>query len=352
MRINTHRASRAVSLLLAVLMLLTVLTAPAAAANRSNVKHYDTYMCIGDSIAAGYTVSGEQGNFYRTRVTNAYHDIIATATGAELNQFGWSAFRSVELRYMLEGVLNQPDTVWTENFNSLVNTDLLDRNREDYINAIKESDLITVNLGSNDVMSYAMTKTMKLLENSSDCELAAMVKECMRSSGDLGTKFVKLLDTAEKAGKLPLVLASLNPTFMKAIAYFKANFTACIKGIYELNPDVDLVVVGVYNPMTNLTLTENGNLKLAPIVQPTVDLLNQFLKSGCIYSDHYRFAPVPKVETWKFSVLGKDFRSQILWAVHPTVNGHSYMADQILSVLPPENTRKPFSWLHDLFTRP
>lgn len=324
-------------------MAFCLLCPAVGAANRDNVQHYDTYMCIGDSIAAGYTVSGEQGNYYRVRVPGAYHDIIATATGAKLNQFGWSAFRSVELRYMLEGVRHDLDDAWLNTFSSLVRDEVLDANREDYLNAIKTSDLITINLGSNDVLSYSMTKTMELLEDSDDCELAAKAKELIASCGDLGTAFIKLCSYAELAGKLPIVLASFNPTLMKALQYFQNNFNACMKGIYALNPDATIVVVGVYNPLTNLTLTENTHLKLAPLVQPTVDLLNTFLKCGCNYASRYLFAPVPNTETWPFSVLGKDFRSQILWAVHPTVKGHAYMADQILSVLPEAQQSSPAS---------
>ena len=345
---------RIMTLLLAVVMLFGTLMTTADAANRDNVRYYDTYMCIGDSIAAGFYIDGQRAGYYRTRMPGAYHDIIANATHAELNQFGWSAFRAVELRYMLEGVRYDLDDVWLNSFRPLVKDELLDANREDYLKAIRESDLITVNLGSNDVLSYTMTKTVLQLQSSGDCALAAKVKEIAGKCGDIGTAFVKVLGYAEKAGKLPVVLATLNPTLMKAVSYFKDNFTACMRGIYKLNPNATVVVVGVYNPMSNVTLVENGNLKLAPLVQPAVDLLNQFLKSGCLYSDWYRFAPVPKTETWKIHVLGGDFTSQVITKVHPTANGHSYMADQILSVLPARDGSTssrwtPFGWICSIF---
>ena len=347
---------RIMTLLLAVVMLFGTLITTADAANRDNVRHYDTYMCIGDSIAAGFYIDGQRAGYYRTRMPGAYHDIIANATDAKLNQFGWSAFRAVELRYMLEGVRYDLDDVWLNSFRPLVNDQLLDANKEDYLKAIRESDLITVNLGSNDVLSYTMSKTVMQLQSSGDCELAAKVKEIAGKCGDIGTAFVKVLGYAEKAGKLPVVLATLNPTLMKAVSYFKDNFTACMRGIYKLNPNATVVVVGVYNPMSNVTLVENGNLKLAPLVQPAVDLLNQFLKSGCLYSDWYRFAPVPKTETWKIHVLGGDFTSQVITKVHPTANGHSYMADQILSVLPTSDGSTssrwtPFGWIRNIFGR-
>ena len=328
------------SLLLICSLAICLLCPTVAAATRENVQQYDAYMCIGDSIAAGYTVSGEEGNFYRVRVEGAYHDLVAKATGAKLNQFGWSAFRAVELRYILEGVRNEPDSIWVDSFQTLVNNDLLDANRADYLNAIKSSDLITINLGSNDVLSYSMTKTMALLQGSDDSELAAKAKELIASTGDMGAAFIKLCSYAQLAGKLPLVTASLAPTLAQAFSYFRDNFNACMKDIYALNPDATIVVVGVYNPLTNLTLTENTHMNFAPLVQPTVELLNQFLKTGCAYSSRYLFAPVPDTETWPMTLLNKDISSELLWAVHPTVNGHSYMADQILSVLP-EKTDDP-----------
>ena len=309
------------------------------AANRENVQHYDTYMCIGDSIAAGFYVDGNSDIGRKLEIMpNAYHSIVAEATGAKLLQYGWSAFRSVELRYMLEGVRHDLDNTWQELFGFLISDEQLKPYRSAYLDAIKKADLITVNLGSNDVLSYSMKKTLNILSSSSDCALAEEVKDIMSKCGDFGTAFVKVLGYAEKAGKLPIVMASLNPTLMKAVSAYKENFTACMRGIYKLNPNATVVVVGVYNPMTNVSLVENGNLKLAALVQPTVDLMNQFLKYGCLYSDRYRFAPVPNVTTWKMSLIGGDFASEVITKVHPTAVGHSYMADQILSVLPEQQS--------------
>ena len=343
-------------------MAFCLLCPAVGAANRDNVQHYDTYMCIGDSIAAGFYVDGNSDIGRKLEIMpNAYHSIVAEATGAKLLQYGWSAFRSVELRYMLEGERHDLDNTWQELFGFLISDEQLKPYRSAYLDAIKKADLITVNLGSNDVLSYSMKKTLNILSSSSDCALAEEVKEIMSKCGDFGTAFVKVLGYAEKAGKLPIVMASLNPTLMKAVSAYKENFTACMRGIYKLNPDATVVVVGVYNPMANVSLVENGNLKLAALVQPTVDLMNQFLEYGCLYSDWYRFAPVPNVTTWKMSLIGGAFASEVITKVHPTAVGHSYMADQILSVLPEKQQStpapsagscpfadvKPLNWFYD-----
>lgn len=46
--------ARLMTLVLAVVMLFGVMTVGVNAASLSNVKHYDTYTCLGDSIAAGF----------------------------------------------------------------------------------------------------------------------------------------------------------------------------------------------------------------------------------------------------------------------------------------------------------
>ena len=75
---------RIMTLLLAVVMLFGTLMTTADAANRDNVRHYDTYMCIGDSIAAGFYIDGQRAGYYRTRMPGAYHDIIANATPEDI----------------------------------------------------------------------------------------------------------------------------------------------------------------------------------------------------------------------------------------------------------------------------
>ena len=64
---------RIMTLLLAVVMLFGTLMTTADAADRTNVRHYDTYMCIGDSIAAGFYIDGQRAGYYRTRMPGAYH---------------------------------------------------------------------------------------------------------------------------------------------------------------------------------------------------------------------------------------------------------------------------------------
>ena len=60
------KTSRFLAILLVVAMMASFTAA--FAMDKGQHKQFKTYTCIGDSIAAGYTLSGERDNFFRVRV--------------------------------------------------------------------------------------------------------------------------------------------------------------------------------------------------------------------------------------------------------------------------------------------
>ena len=99
---QNHSFSRALALLLSVVLLVGVLCTGAGAATLENVKHYDTYTCLGDSIAAGFgPYDPDNKGFAREEV--AYHAYVADAVTAKtFYPLGRVGFRSTELRYMID----------------------------------------------------------------------------------------------------------------------------------------------------------------------------------------------------------------------------------------------------------
>ena len=215
--------------LVLVVMLLVGMTGAFAATNTNPERYdydcyggYDTYMCIGDSIAAGYTVSGiymDPVGLGFNRVTGAYHDLVATGLNANLLQMGCSAFRCVELRYILDGFYSDTDGIWNMAFQQAFAIENLDALRPYYIGAIQAADIITINLGSNDILSYSYIRAMlKMYEdNSTDAEKAvkAWIEE---NGGDVGQAFLSMLGTMQTVGKLPAILAEFVSAFNEAFA--------------------------------------------------------------------------------------------------------------------------------------
>ena len=105
---------------LAILLVLAMVASfsSALALDKYQYTKYKQYLCIGDSVAAGYTYSGSWDNYGFTRVRGAYHDIVANAVDADLLQYATSGFRLIELRYMMDGKATDPDDFWKQCFGS------------------------------------------------------------------------------------------------------------------------------------------------------------------------------------------------------------------------------------------
>ena len=116
------RFQKCICMILAVVMLVGMTSAMATDPKEYDYdcySGYNIYTCLGDSIAAGYTVSGiymDPIGLGFNRVEGAYHDLVAKGLDAELYQLGTSAFRTVELRYILDGVYTDTDGIWGEAF--------------------------------------------------------------------------------------------------------------------------------------------------------------------------------------------------------------------------------------------
>ena len=99
--IQKHFAVRLLALLLAVVMLGGLFIVGAQAANASNVKQYNHYVCIGDSIAAGYGSYARDVRGFEV-VPAAYHSHVANATGATVASLAHTGMRTVEVRWLLD----------------------------------------------------------------------------------------------------------------------------------------------------------------------------------------------------------------------------------------------------------
>ena len=206
--IQKHFAVRLLALLLAVVMLGGLFIVGAQAANASNVKQYKHYVCIGDSIAAGYGSYARDVRGFEV-VPAAYHSHVANATGATVASLAHTGMRTVEVRWLLDDTYSasqEAKDLRAMYFNGLHdilywmdmkkndpnNPDIAryaDKDSEYYIRPntratlepyctygafgfkeyfrqnIANADLCTVALGLNDIFLYAMKQTAAELNN-------------------------------------------------------------------------------------------------------------------------------------------------------------------------------------------
>ena len=344
-----HRsAARLLALLLAFVMLGGLFAMSAQAANASNVKQYDYYVCIGDSIAAGY---GPYANWVRgfETVPVAYHGLVANATGAEFQSLANVGMRTVEARWLLDDEYSASQEAQNLNamyFNGMSNylywmsertsaadmgdcdkwgiSDAIRDELKDYYGDyglkyfyrenIEKADLMTIGLGLNDVFLYAMKRTAARLDDP-NMNLFTEV-----------TTFLAYMAEGYKG--------------------FMDNWAPLIQAIKAINPDITIVVVGLYNPFSKVKLTDASWIHAGKVADSMVLGMNSYMQQQADVLG-YKYADVMNTEicdTVPFT--DPTFFDEIVKDCHPTLAGHLYMMEQILAQLP---ERSPDDEVHPRF---
>ena len=336
-------AVRALALVLAVVLLGGLLVISAQAANRDNVKQYNYYVCIGDSIAAGY---GPYANWVRgfETVPVAYHGLVADATGADFQSLSNVGMRTVELRWLLDddySASEEATNLRAMYFNGMSNylywmaerksasdmgdcekwgiSDAIRDELKDYYGEyglkyfyrdnIRQADLITIGLGLNDVFLYAMKRTAALLDDP-NMNLVTEVADFIGFMTEGATNFYN-------------------------------NWEPMINAVKAINPDATIVVVGLYNPFSKVKLTDASWLYAGKVADGIVASMNAFMQQNADRLG-YKYADVTQTEicdTVPFT--DPTFFDEIVKDCHPTLAGHHYMMEQILAQLPERSADDP-----------
>ena len=125
--------------------------------------------------------------------------------------------------------------------------------------------------------------------------------------------------------------------------YWKEYYPVLIKAIKERNPDATIVMVGNFNLVSDLTLTDDTLAPLGSVLTAITASMNSCLRKwekefGVLFADITNAETLATEKGW--SLLG-DFIDNSFVATHPGQNGYNYITRQVLSVLPEkENTDK------------
>ena len=203
-----------------------------------------------------------------------------------------------------------------------------------YPDKIKQADLISINVGSNDVFSFALNVVLReLTKDTSDPTLNA-IKKYLEKTGNIGAAFGKLIDAYQSMGKIADLATALTTTMNKAYMQFTVNYAAVIERIYEINPDITIVGVGVYNPFDGFRLSADSNLDLSGIASPVVAAINAHIASYKLKYSNFCYADVVGTQTYPMSYDDHYFWEYFTLKVHPDIEGYQFMAKQILDALP------------------
>ena len=309
-----RKAKRILTAMLAAMMILS-LSAPVFAAKSGDVKHYTDYCCLGDSVCTGYGIAdldysnnysnGRAQAHFGKVAENAFPSMIRDAVGARFNSMTCVGMRLVDALWILGVYEDEYDYAEAYDYHYVHQNSQTRWNAMEYmhdsgegIERIKQSGLITVYLGSNDLFTYP--------------------KNSSTNNGQLDAEFF-IGKMAEGYGR------------------FISGYPLLLERIRELNPTAKVLVVSQYNPYANLALNENDKFfALGKLVSTYTDNANGYLKSLCAYYG-CRFVDISEVGSM-FPELYLDdenflFRFAIM-DTHPSAEGHKYIASQIVKALP------------------
>ena len=246
---------------ISLVMVIAVLMGIAAPASAATAELLDDskigYVALGDAITGGYGLEQEE-----TR----YHQIVAEYLGYEdtyVRRFG-NRWRAEELRYLLDN--DYKGDGYTKKFS------FLSSQRADIQDAVKNAEVVTVQIGVNNFATYFVEQLMNYLDPTKtpyEYDFDQVAKELFdfqdEFSADEITNAVatvreavmeQLLAAAPDEGDIALefIEYAIEVATYSLLSYV-TSFNGMVNAIYELNPDVDLYVIGIYNPAAGEVLT-------------------------------------------------------------------------------------------------
>lgn len=268
------------SVIIAAVMLCMTIAMPAVFAAGEGAK---VYTVLGDSIAAGYRLE----DYQKDGVTppSSYAALFAGKIGA------------TKVNNLAKTGSNTADTL------TLLST-------QTYISAVKEADVITLSMGSNDILGPG----------------GKMICACLGiTSLDNAGNAVNATNFLQKMTELSNYINEPEQVkiFNDAISGFEANWTKIIDRIYELNPDAELIVNNFYNPYAALDL--GSSIVIGSTVQGYLNRMNQYIASHRYNGNRYVVADVTAVMAHTNVGLLPNFDLD----PHPNKDGHSMIADAV-----------------------
>ena len=149
MQATSNLFRRSIAVVLTLVMVFGILAIGASAASMDNVQHYGTYTCLGDSVAEGF---GPDNQDYvgLKRVDFAYHALVADAVTADtFYPMARPGGSTSEVLYFVDKTIAYDASF----FRIPIAEEDAEALRVRIQDAIAESDLITLNVGSNDLFT-------------------------------------------------------------------------------------------------------------------------------------------------------------------------------------------------------
>ena len=346
---------KVLAVVLALMMLSSTFVSFAAELNQEAVVahkgQYKNYLLLGDSVASGYrdvvtdrdqqfNTENYESTYYR--VPGSYGDVITKAIIEDdtMVSFAGPGYRTIEIRYMLED--DYAATCEDEYLFYCSNVNVHgpageEHFRQGYKEAVKNADLITLGVGGNDWGQYILwVITETLIQAGSFDELYGSVLKLIDGVELNLSTVVKVLDViSENSEAIAAVFAALPGAIEYGFTTFYENWDIMIQDIYDLNPDVTLMVVGMSDNGVKGNYFDYDGVEGGPVTGSLIGGAGSSEASAYVVEAIMAVANQPMIEgAKKFGYTYVDTKGTTYVESHPDAAGHVYIANKIIEALP------------------
>ncbi len=335
------KTRKCLAFVLAFVMALSLVCIPGLAYGKDEY-NIQKYVAFGDSVASGmnnevrplYEQVGVDENgdpiYVEKLGSTDYGYVGRVSAGMGLDLHGGGAVSWAHTGMRVKDILHEikADTVdYTDDliYPATFKTTGWDAYREQIRQDIREADLITLNVGSNDIFTSPLTYAAY------EYSERVAAGEDLASQGIIG-KINKLLPslasaTADTTSEMGIFGQLLNPEASGFLEIFlpkcfesynnlKKTYPLILKELRELNPDAQIITIGVFNPAHAMNIIGGDVITFGKIADNILLPMNSYIarvsaQYGCTYVD------VVDVETDS--------------SVHPTDAGYEDMTNRILA---------------------
>ena len=337
--------------LLAALMSLTlVLSCCSIAVSAAERSKYPVYTALGDSASSGFGLPDyaqyQSLVVYGKRIKGSYADLLAESLGcSKVYPYGVSGIRSSELRYLLDNTYHGDyilDRDMPTMSNGMITRDILKPKRSEYQKAVREADLITLDIGFDDIWVPTIACIYDIAADGrfDNADAGKTISEKVAEYGSaevvLDNAFSYLRAWLSNPIKWAYYWDSWALTVTKWVADFSINYNSIVRAIYRLNPDVTVIALGCYNPCSGWDILPDDRA-IEHLVQPYYDYVNAQKTAAEAEYRTYHYVELRNVDLINKKTTLPLYENLTLdgsgFNPRPTEKGHQQICDAILSEL-------------------
>lgn len=312
---------KSLAVLLVVMMMSGAVTCFAAEAEyEKKYEDYGSYVLLGDSVASGWSDVVEKETRF-VRVEGSFGAHVADDLGVEYHPMACIGFRTVDLRYIFEDDYEADRFLFYS-----IDDEEMEWRIPQIREAVANAGLVTLTVGGNDWGSYVGWHIYEEMDKFEEKNVEFMTKarEYLESAGTDAEMVESLIDIAALCGALPDLIKVLPAALKGGFESFFENWNYVVEDIYALNPDVTLVVTGMFDNMVQDQETADANEAAALKISLSQTIVD--------------YANTPMIEgAEKYGYIYVDTAGTVCEKNHPSAEGHRYIADKILEALPDAN---------------